>query len=262
MITKKIKNIKHNVYKDIDEFNKDNPNTTVNPDWKKGNEGDWVIADDLGVVQILKKAQLSHPNDTKNYKNANGYIRTVVGTFIVKSNSGMDTDFKKHPNRYTFSTSIKNTNDSLKNRKNTTKKERAFSANIISGIGVAKSYMDAFEEDSNKKARRKGLMLLKQDRVIQEVEKGALDVAKKLGIDHNYILRGLKTLCDNSEDENIRLQTIKELGKIVGTIGGATIKSREMGVFGMFEGFDPDSIESVKRDSIEGKTEIKEIGIK
>ena len=30
----------------------------------------------------------------------------------------------------------------------------------------------------------------------------------------------------------------------------------------MFEGFDPDSIESVKRDSIEGKTEIKEIGVK
>tara|TARA_R110002020_G_scaffold278599_1_gene494037 strand:+ start:72 stop:848 length:777 start_codon:yes stop_codon:yes gene_type:complete len=258
MITKKIKNINHTVYKDIDEFKKENPNKTVNPNWKKGNEGDWVVADDLGVVQILKKAQLNHPNDTKNYKNANGYIRTVVGTFIVKDNSTMDTDFKKHPNRYTFSTSIKNSNDSIKSRKRTTKKERAFSANIVSGIGVAKSYMDAFEEESNKKARRKGLMLLKQDRVIQEVEKGAMDVAKKLGIDHNYILRGLKTLCDNSEDENIRLQTIKELGKIVGTIGGTTVKSREMGVFGMFEGFDPDAIQSAKREEIPEKaTEVK-----
>ena len=96
-------------------------------------------------------------------------------------------------------------------------------------------------------------MLLKQDRVIQEVEKGALDVAKKLGIDHDYILKNLKCLCDNSEDENIRLQSVKELGKIVGTIGGTTVKQREMGVFGMFEGFTPDALETAKREQIPEK---------
>tara|TARA_R100000808_G_C2114687_1_gene127710 strand:+ start:107 stop:883 length:777 start_codon:yes stop_codon:yes gene_type:complete len=254
MIKKKIKKIEHRVYDDIEEFKEDNPNTTVKTNWRKGEEGEWVVADDLGVVQILKKAQLNHPNDTKNYKNAKGYIRTVVGTFIIKDNTVMDTDFSKHPNRYTFSTSLKNTNANIKNRKHTTKKERAFSANIVSGAGVVKSYMDAFEENNHNKARRKGLMLLKQDRVIEEVEKGALDVAKKLGIDHNYILKNLKCLCDNSEDENIRLQSVKELGKIVGTIGGTTIKQREMGVFGMFEGFSPDAIDSAKREVIPEKT--------
>jgi len=253
MIKKKIKKVEHCVYEDIDEFKEHNPNTTVNPEWRKAQEGEWVVADDLGVVQILKKAQLNHPNDSENYKNAKGYVRTVVGTFIVKDNTNMDTDFSKHPNRYTFSTNIKNTNANLKSRKNTTKKERAFSANIVSGTGVAKSYMDAFEESDFKKARRKGLMLLKQDRVIQEVEKGALDVAKKLGIDHDYILKNLKCLCDNSEDENIRLQSVKELGKIVGTIGGTTVKQREMGVFGMFEGFTPDALETVKREQIPEK---------
>ena len=253
MIKKKIKDVEHCVYSDVEEFEAHNPNTTVNPDWKKAREGEWVIADDNGVVQVLKRSQLSHPNDTKNYKNANGYIRTIVGTFIIKDNTFMDTDFKKHPNRYTFSTSIKNTNANIKNRERTTKKERAFSAKIVSGVGVAKSYMDAFDEEDNKKERRKGLMRLKQDRVIKEVEKGALDVAKKLGIDHDYILRNLKCLCDNSEDENIRLQSVKELGKIVGTIGGTTIKNREMGVFGMFEGFAPDAIESAKREEIPEK---------
>ena len=237
MITKKIKKIEHIVYDDIEEFKKNNPNKTVNPNWRKAREGEWVIADDKGVVQILKKAQLKHPNDSKNY-----------------NNSTMDTDFSKHPNRYTFSRVIKNPNANIKNREYTTKKERAFSANIISGRGVAKAYMDAFEETNQTKARRKGLVLLKQERVVKEVEKGALDVAKKLGIDHNYILRGLKTLCDNSEDENIRLQTIKELGKIVGTIGGTSIKQKEMGVFGMFEGFAPDTIETAKREIIPEKT--------
>ena len=253
MLYKKIKNIKYYVYDDLEEFKDNNPNKTVAKDWRKANEGDWVVADDFGVVQILKKAQLNHPNDTKNYKNASGYIRTVVGTFIIKDNTFMDTDFSKHPNRYTFSTSIKNTNENIRTRTTTTKKERAFSANIISGVGVIKAYMDAFEEENKIKARKKGLMLLKQERVIQEVEKGALEVAKNLVIDHTYILQNLKFLCDNSEDENIRLQSVKELGKIVGTIGGTTVKQREMGVFGMFEGFDPDALDSAKRQEIPEK---------
>ena len=94
--------------------------------------------------------------------------------------------------------SIKNLKN-IKNRKTTTKKERAFSAHVVSGSGVVKSYMDAFTEKNYDKARRKGLVLLKQDRVIKEIEKGALDVAKNMGIDHEYILRTLKCLVDNSQ---------------------------------------------------------------
>lgn len=250
MRVKRIKRIEHCVYKDIDEFKEYNPDTNVQFNWRDSLEGQWVLADDLGVIQILRKAKLKHPNDSKNYKNANGYIRTVVGTFIIKDNSYMDTDFNKHPNRYTFSTNIKNTKDNIKKREKTTKKERAFSANVISGIGIAKSYMDAFTEENHDKARRKGLVLLKQDRVIKEIEQGALDVAKGLGIDHEYVLRTLKCLVDNSDDENIKLQSVKELGKVVGTLGTTTIKQREVGVFGMFDGFDPEILDSAKREAL------------
>lgn len=82
---------------------------------------------------------------------------------------------------------------------------------------------------------------------MKEIEKSVLDVAKSLGIDHEYILGKLKTLADYSEDDNIVLQSAKELGKIVGTSGN-NIKQKEVGLLGVFQGFSPDEIEGASRD--------------
>ena len=82
---------------------------------------------------------------------------------------------------------------------------------------------------------------------MKEIEKSVLDVAKGLGIDHEYILGKLKNLADYSEDDNIILQSAKELGKIVGT-SGITVKQREVGLVGLFQGFSPDEIEGAARD--------------
>ena len=82
---------------------------------------------------------------------------------------------------------------------------------------------------------------------MKEIEKSVLDVAKGLGIDHEYILGKLKGLADYSEDDNIILQSAKELGKIVGT-SGTTIKQREVGLLGVFQGFSPDELEGAARE--------------
>jgi hypothetical protein len=59
----------------------------------------------------------------------------------------------------------------------------------------------------------------------------------------------LKCLSDNSEDDNIILQSTKELGKIIGTSVN-TYKQKEVGVFGMFQGFSPDQLEKVQAKEI------------
>ena len=161
----------------------------------------------------------------------------------------MDTDFDQHPNRYTFSKTIKHTNGQVKKRKKLTNNEKIFTTNVVSGMGPVKAYMDAFKAASETKARKKALILLKQERVMTDIEKGVLDVAKELGIDHKYILDRLKCLADNSEDDNIILQSTKELGKIIGTSVNS-VKQRDVGVIGMFQGFSPDQIESVKTKEI------------
>ena len=55
MQSKKIKGITHSVYDDLDEFQKEMPDTNVFFDWRLAKEGDWVMADeDSGIVQLLK----------------------------------------------------------------------------------------------------------------------------------------------------------------------------------------------------------------
>ena len=58
--------------------------TEVKKDWKTANEGDWVYTDDGRIVQLLKvSSNIKHHNDRKNYKYADGWVRTIVGTFII-----------------------------------------------------------------------------------------------------------------------------------------------------------------------------------
>ena len=249
-----IRGKRHYVFDNVDEFteyyhSKMMSSPEVKGNWREGKQGDWVFSDDNRIVQLLKVGTLNHPNDRKNYKWAKNYVRTVVGTFVNNEKTFMDTDFEQHPNRYTFSKTIKHTNGQVKKRKKLTNNEKIFTTNVVSGMGPVKAYMDAFKATSEDKARKKALILLKQERVMTDIEKGVLDVAKELGIDHKYILDRLKCLADNSEDDNIILQSTKELGKIIGTSVNS-VKQRDVGVIGMFQGFSPEQIESVKTKEI------------
>ena len=242
-----IKKIDHYVYDTIEEFKEHHPNLVVHPDWRIANQSDWVYSDDDRIIQLIKVSKsVQHHSDRKNYKFAKGWVRTVVGSFINRPNVIMDTDFDKHPNRYTFSTKIKNTSDLVKKRKKITNKEKEFATNIVVGMGAVKAYKNAYKEMSDQKALKKATVLLKQERVMEEIQKSVLDVAKGMGIDHEYILSKLKHLADYSEDDNIILQSTKELGKIVGTSNN-NIKQKEVGLLGMFQGFSQEQLEGAKR---------------
>ena len=243
----KIKGIRHYVYDDIDEFKSENEGNVVN-NWRDGQEGDWVLSDDDTVVQILKRGDISHHNDRKNYKYSSGWCRTIVGTFLITKKTYMDTDFSQHKNRYTFSKTIGNVKN-IRKRKTSTHKEKLFTANVVSGMGAVKSYMDAFGEENYDNAKKRGVVLLRQERIMSEIEKGVLDVAKGMGIDHEYVLERLKRLADYSEDDNIILQSAKELGKIIGT-SGVTVKQRDTGIIGMFDGFSPKALDDAQRKEI------------
>ena len=220
---RQIKNKKHYIYEHISEFYNSHPDKTPTKDWRLGKEGDWVWSDDGKIVQLLKVVdKIRHPNDRKNYKYASGYVRTVVGTFLKTKGVKMDTDFSKHPNRYTFSG--KNPK-SVKEREGVTNKEKIFATNVAVAI------------------------LLKQERVMQEVEKSVLDIAKGMGLDHEYVLNKLKCLADSSSDDGIVLQSTKELAKIIGT-SGTTIKQKEMGIIGMFQGFSPEQLKEAERPQL------------
>ena len=258
MESRKIKKEVHYVFDDIDEWRSEvGSDKALVSNWRKGKQGEWVLSDDDRIVQLLKvSTKINHPSDRKNYKYADGWVRTIVGTFLIHKNTKMDTDFSSHPNRYTFSKTIKNTSSRIKEREKVTKKERLFATNVAVGMGAVKSYMDAYGELNHDKAKNKAAVLLKQDSVMKEVEKSVMDIAKELGIDHEYIFRSLKLLAETSADENIALQSLKEMGKAIGTLGGG-VKKIESGVVGLFSGFSPEQIANVERKALGAAKESK-----
>ena len=163
-----IKGVDHYVYEDYQEFKENCTSEEVHDDWRTGNEGDWIYSDDGRIVQLLKVSKnVNHPGDRKNYKYANGWVRTVVGSFLNRHTVKMDTDFNSHPNRYTFSKTIKDTNKRIKERKKVTNKERMFATNIVVGMGAVNAYKKAYNEISDNKAGNKAAILLKQERVMK-----------------------------------------------------------------------------------------------
>ena len=169
---KSIKGVRHIVFADLEEYYSHFGKQAKPPieDWKQGQELDWVIADDGGIIQLLKVShKISHPNDRPNYKLSKGWCRTVVGTFLIKDKTYMDTDFDKHPNRYTFSTKIKNTNSRVYKREKATRKEKEFATHIVTGESAAVSYMKSFNDENEDKATKNAAVLLMERRVMSEI---------------------------------------------------------------------------------------------
>ena len=70
-------------------------------------------------------------------------------------------------------------------------------------------------------------------------------VEEKKQIDEDKIVE------NSSEDENIVLQSTKELGKAIGTLGAPQKKNVEMGIYGMMQQFSPEEIDEAKRPMLE-----------
>ena len=261
MDSRVIKGKQHCVFDDAEEyaeyFDKGKA-PPIHSNWKSAQESDWVYADDGKIVQLLKVSDIKHPNDSKNYKYAQGWVRTVVGTFIKTKDSTMDSDFSKHKDRYTFSGKKSTPAKRLRSRKTVTKRERLFATSIAAGHGAISAYKSSFGDIPDDKAKSKAVMLLKQERVMKEIEKSVMDVAKSMGIDHEYVFNNLKILCEDSDDENIVLQATKELGKAIGTLGAPQKKNVEMGIYGMVQQFSPEELEKAKRPMLESK-EVEEV---
>jgi len=158
----------------------------------------------------------------------------------------MDTDFNQHPNRYTFSKKLSDSNGNFNSRKKITKKEQMFATQVMTGQPAIDAVKNVYGTQDFKKAKNKAVLLLKQERVMDEIERGVNDIAKGMGIDHEYVLSRLKMLADSSPDDNIVLQSAKELGKIIGTT--SNIKKNNSAV-GFFAGFSQEQLQGAIRQT-------------
>ena len=183
--------------------------------WREAGEGDWVIADDGGIVQVLKKFKARHPHDRPNYSAHNGMVRTVVGTFIQADKYEMDTDFTLHESRYRISGAGEaRINYRWNTREDLTKKELIFVAELCSGKTLQKAYESAFGPKYN--WIEKATALLKRDRVMNKINETLRDTMESKGLGIDFILDRLKDLAIGAQSDAVKLSALKEIGEYYG----------------------------------------------
>jgi|6_EtaG_2_1085325.scaffolds.fasta_scaffold09526_4 hypothetical protein len=218
-----LKDTVHKVYESKDELP---PDIKLIDNWREGDVGDWVLADDGCIIQILRSGVFARP--TKKIR-ALKYVGTCTGTFICKDTYKMDCD--KRENIYNISG--KSPYTQTIERKEVTHRERVFAQFISQGIERTEAYLRAFDTKSKHHAHVQAGLLLKQERVRTVMKAELKPVLAKLGINNDLVLEGIKQIAVSGDKDSDRLKAlfeladileIKETRKEITAIGGAVFK--------------------------------------
>ena len=117
----KVNKVEHTVFESVDGL-PDNIHYIDN--WREAEIGDWVLADDGCIIQILRKGNMLK---AKGKIKQVSYVGTCTGTFLVSKSAKMDTS--KRPNIYSFSGSLK-PDEIVESRKKLNSKEELFVLNL------------------------------------------------------------------------------------------------------------------------------------
>jgi len=231
MTYKEIKGKKHYIFKDIHEFEtffleRDGVVPTLRTLWRDGQEGEWVQADDGGVIQVIRR---------NNVKAAGKfYVRTCLGYFFGNKNVYMDTDPSLHQDRHKVSGLNEDDYQNKRKRAYLTKKDKQFVAHVLSGKSIYKSYTLAFGE--HVRWQKRVSRVLGKELVMKAIYNGIGDSAKSLGITVEWVLGNLKEIVDDKNNgPTAKISAIKELTELMGMKGNNNPMLGQSG--GGFSGF-------------------------
>ena len=241
---KEIKNTKHYLYDNKEEFLISYPDGVVRHNWRHGEEREWVYTDDGFVCEILKKSTITEKNKSTTC------IRTVCGTFIT-------TDKKREmlgedgipENIYTFSG--KNVGQKSFNERERNSRELLFAKYVAGGLGAIEAYKKAYPDSRNSnyiKARTD--KLLKTETVRKMIDKQIEEILNEEGVTPNWLIERYKTIADMAESDPSKLRALDSLSKIAGLFDLGEKKSEQVTIWA---GFSPEQLEEVKKH---GKPEI------
>ena len=236
MRTYKISNTYHRVFDDKEELP---PGIDVVPGWRDAKIGDWVEADDGCYIQILRRGKMKA---TWGKNRIRHYVGTCTGTFMCNKNTRMDTSKREN----VWSLSGKSTEKLIFDRKTLTKKEVVFVQFITSGISLQESYLRAFDTNNPRYALEQSAKLMKTERVIKAMKEELKPVLKKLNIDDESVLEGIKRVADNSEKDETKLKALFKLSDILDLEDKTQTKVTQLSG-AVFQGFADNVLEEVQR---------------
>lgn len=233
-----IRGVDHYIYEDSSEIPL---GLEVLDNWRSADIGDWVLADDGFVIQIIRSGEMMNQG---RYRMR--YVGTCTGTFICSPRVKMDT--KRRKNIYSFGGG-KDSDESVKTRKSITAQEVAFAKYIASGFSPEDAYMRAFNSKSRRYAKTKSAVLIKQERIVNEVKKELEDVFDRLGIDLEYLIGGVKDVADGSDRPQDKLSAYRMLWDAADVVEKQKVTQISGSVF---QGFSQDLLDTAKRPLLKG----------
>ena len=236
---KEIKNTKHYLYDNIDEFAVSYPDGVVRHNWRHGEEGEWVYTDDGFVCQILRKLNIAE-SDNKTVD----CVRTVCGTFIAKDrNKEMLGEDGIAENIYTFSG--KNNSKDKFNKRKRNSKELLFARYVASGINTVDAYKLAYPDaTSSRYIKKRTESLLKTETIKKMVKQEILTLLEEVDATPEYIIERYKTIADLAERDTDKLGALRDLAKMAGLFNTEDKKSEQVTIWA---GFSPEQLEGVKK---------------
>ena len=182
------------------------PKIYIHRDWRKANIGDWVLADDESVIQILRKGSMLRKNGEI------AYIGTCTGTFVVSKNTYLDTD--RRINIYSIGGHA-TPEQVVANRRKMTANEELFVTYVGQGLQPEDAYVKAFPTNNKRYARMKAVNLIKTERVKTAVKEELKPILEELDIDEKLVLENIKIIAQTAEKDDTKLKALFKLSDIM-----------------------------------------------
>jgi len=235
----KVNRIQHTVFDSLDEIPVDH---TYVKDWREGQIGDWVLADDECVIQILRRGQMMR---AKGKERIREYVGTCTGTFMVGPNKKMDTS--RRVNIYAFGGDLLS-DERVEERVKMTSKEVLFVQYLSRGMTAQQSYIKAFPTNNPSYANAKAMQLVKTERIRTAMKEELKPVMEELDIDEKYVLEGIKAEADSADKADVRLKALFKLSDILDMEDKNQTKVQQV-TGAVFQGFDQKALKEVERPS-------------
>jgi hypothetical protein len=238
-----IKGVTHYAYESEPEFRTAHPDTKLVSNWKEAKEGEWCIADDGKIVQILKKDIM------RGNKIDESYVRTVIGMAIVRGSGTLKGEITD--NIYRF---VKRYGYDSRLHGGMTKQKKIFSKYIAMGLDPESAYIKAYPKTTNSEdARRKSKLLLKSKTVRDQVDKEIEELMSEVGITKRYLLESTKDVVDKVDaKDNDKLRALETLMKISGMLNTEK-KSESIALIQEFTGFSKEKLKAFEQGMLSEK---------
>ena len=243
-LNRTIKGKKHYAYESKEEFRKAHPDTPLITDWKQAKEGDWCLADDGKIVQILKKGAFAHKT-----RKETPYARTVIGMFNLQNSGSFLGTVKDEIYRFT-----KKSDYETKKGGHLTDAKRNFAKYIAHGMEPVEAYQKAFPTTKSLDyAEKKSTLLLRNKTVRQAVDKEIENLMSEVGITKRYLLETTKDVIDKTEvRDNDKLRAIETLMKISGLLSTEK-KVDSVALIQEFSGFSREKLKAFEQGMLPEK---------